>query len=143
MIGLAQRSETEDLAGGVAGTLTAASVGGIWVATGPLLVKGILARLGTASGTQATIVDVLKNGVTIFASGKVNFATSSATPTYGPLTLNPTPLAKGDILKVIVTQVGSAPAPVDLALAILFSRTHGGRMPGQMITDGFGQDNER
>lgn len=143
MIGLAQRSETEDLAGGVVGTLTAASVGGIWVAPGPLLIKGILARLGTAGGTQATIVDVLKNGVTIFASGKINFATSSTTPTYGPLTVNPTLLAKGDILKVTVTQVGSAPAPADLALAILFSRTHGGRMPGQMVTDGFGLDNER
>jgi hypothetical protein len=143
MIGLAQRSETEDLAGGVVGTLTGSSVGGIWVATGPLLIKGILARLGTAGATQATIVDVLKNGTTIFASGKVNFAASSATPTYGPLTVNPTLLAKGDILKVIVTQVGSAPAPVDLALAILFVRAHGGRLPGQMITDGFGLDNER
>jgi hypothetical protein len=142
MISFSKRNETEDLAGGVIGTLTAASVGGIWVATGPLLIKAILARLGTAGGTQATIVDVLKNGVTIFTSGKINFATNSAIPTYGPLTLNPTALAKGDILKVIVTQVGSAPAPVDLALAILFSRTHGGKIPSAMIADGFGLDNE-
>jgi len=83
------RAEFEDFAAGCAGTLTTSSLCGIELVPFPCELKGIMARLGTAGGTQATIVDILKNGTTIFASGKVNFATSSATPTYGPLTPPP------------------------------------------------------
>jgi hypothetical protein len=138
MIGMKETGEFPIL-NGVSGNLTTSSVSGPYLNPfgDVLALKGVIARLGTAGGTQATIVDILKNGTTIFASGKINFATSSTTPTYGPLTTNPTTFAKGDELKVTVTQVGSGAAPADLAFGLLFCKPAGTKYPAAMITDGF------
>lgn len=128
----------------VAGTLTTSS------ASAPIVIainrtyalKGVIARLNTAGGTQATVVDILKSSAggafaSIFSSVKINFATSSQTPTYGPFTTNPTTFVKGDVIKITVTQVGSGPAPVDLAVALLLCSAGGTKYPAATITDGF------
>ena len=128
-IDVQHRNEFEDTDVGCAGTLTTSSNCGIELIPFNVQLKGVMARLGTAGGTQATIVDLqLSHAGGAFASifsgaTKINFATSSQTPTYGALTNNPPTFVKGDILKVVVTQVGSTPAPADLALALLFART--------------------
>ena len=136
MIRLNERNEFEVPDAGSAGTLTTSTICDCFVAPFPCLLKGVLGRLGTAGGTQATIVDIQKNGSSIFSGAtKVNFAASSQTPTYGALTANPTQFVKGDIVKVVITQVGSTPAPVDLGLALNFARLRGGSIPSGMLTD--------
>lgn len=125
---------------GIAGTLTTSSVsipyvlpfGGTW------LLKGMIGRLVTAGGTQATIADITKNGTTIFSSGKINFALSTTTPSaYGPLTTNPASFVKGDIIRLTVTQVGSGAAPADLAVGLLLCRVGATKLPAATVTDGF------
>jgi len=140
---LKERGEFEDFGAGSPGTLTTSAVCGIYCIPFACQLKGVLARLGAAGGTQATIVDVQKNGSSIFSGGtKINFAASSTTPTYGALTTNPTQFAKGDVVKIVVTQVGSTPAPADLALALNIQRLRGVYVVGGMVTDTLGLENE-
>jgi hypothetical protein len=142
MIGLKSRYEFEDFSAGCPGTLTTSSLCGIYVVPFACQLKGVLARLGTAGGTQATIVDIQKNGSSIFSGAtKVNFAASSQTPTYGALSVNPTTFVKGDILKIAVTQVGSTPGPADLALGINLQRLRGSFVSA-MVIDGVGPEAE-
>ena len=143
MIRLNERNEFEVPDAGSAGTLTTSTICDCFVAPFPCLLKGVLGRLGTAGGTQATIVDIQKNGSSIFSGAtKVNFAASSQTPTYGALTANPTQFVKGDIIKITVTQVGSATAPADLALALNLQRQRGTDNIGTMATDSLGTEAE-
>ena len=135
-IRLNERSEFEIPDAGSVGTLTTSTACDCFLVPFPVVLKGVLARLGTAGGTQATIVDIQKNGTSIFSGAtKVNFAASSTTPTYGARTTDPPLFAKGDIVKVVITQVGSGPAPADLGLALNFSRLRGGSVPSGMLTD--------
>lgn len=147
-IRLKERAEFEDTDMGVVGTLTTGSLAGIQMIPFPLQLKGVLARLGTAGGTQATIVDLQKSSqggafASIFSGAtKINFATSSQTPTYGALTTNPTVFAKGDLLKAVVTQVGSVPAPADLGLAINLQRFKGSGVAAAQNNDSLGPEAE-
>jgi hypothetical protein len=147
-IRLKERAEFEDFAAGVVGTVATTSLCGIEMIPFPVLLKGILARLGTAGGTQATIVDIQKSSqggafASIFSGAtKINFASGSQTPTYGALTASPTVFAKGDILKFVVTQVGSAPAPADLAIAINLQRFKGSGVSASTQSDTVGAEAE-
>jgi hypothetical protein len=76
------------------------------------------------------------NGTSIFASGAtaIQFASGSATPTYGAMAaVNPPLLNKFDILSVVVTAINTTPA-VNLVLAINLARQ---RQPtvAAMLTD--------
>src|SRR6185437_14326974 len=124
---------------GVSGTITISSVADPYVVplSDTLGLKGVIVRLGTPGGTQATIVDILKNGSSIFASGKMSIAATTGVVTYGPFTTNPTTFTKGDVIKITVTQVGSGPAPADLAVSLLLAKPFGTKYPAATITDGF------
>ena len=142
-VGIKERGEFELLDIGCAGTLTTSSLCGICLIPFSCQLKSVIARLGTAGGTQATIVDVLKNGVSIFnPATKINFAAKSATPTYGAFTATTIPFAKGDILKAVVTQVGSANAPADLGLAVVVQRGRACYVYGSPATDTIGYEAE-
>lgn len=127
-IRLKEHAESESFDVGLAGAITAITLPTCILAPFALVLKGIYAFLNTAGGTQATIVDVQKAAAggaftSIFSGAtKINFATSSQTPTYGPLTNPLVTFNKGDMLRFVVTQVGSAPAPTDLGLAVLLQR---------------------
>jgi len=131
------RCEFEDFAAGCPGTLTTGSLCGIYVVPFPCQLKGVLAALGTA-GTACT-VDILKNGTTIFASGKIAFG-STTTPTYGTLTNNPTTFVKGDIVKVTCSTITGSPA--DLGLALNFQRTKASGPSAQTQLGSIGADAE-
>jgi hypothetical protein len=147
-IKLKNRAEFEDTDAGVAGTVATTSIAGIEMIAFPCILKGMLARLGTAGGTQATIVDIQKSAqggafTSIFSGAtKINFATSSQTPTYGALTTNPTTFLKGDLVKIVVTQAGSVPAPADLGVALNFQRFKGSGVSATTQTDTVGADAE-
>jgi hypothetical protein len=102
--------------------------------------SAIYAKLGTAGVTSAQIVDIMKNGTTIFSSAvKLTFATAVTAATYGPLTTDPPTFIKGDIVRVDVTQVHTTPA-VDLNLLLVFTRSI--QASGAVQTDTFGKRNE-
>jgi len=82
------------------------------------VIEAVTARLGSAnSGT--TVVDVNKNGATIFTSTKVSFA-SSVTPTVGGLSV--TAVSSGDYFTVDVDSIGATPGS-NLGLAVWIRRT--------------------
>jgi hypothetical protein len=54
----------------------------------------------------------------------------------------PTTFVKGDLVKVVVTQVGSGAAPADLGLALNFQRFKGSAPVGVMVTDSLGLEAE-
>jgi hypothetical protein len=127
-IRLKEHAETESFDLGIAGAVTAITLPTNILAPFALVLKGVYAFLNTAGGTQATIVDIQKAAAggafaSVFSGAtKINFAISSQTPTFGALTNPLVTFNKGDMLRFVVTQVGSAPAPADLGLAVLLQR---------------------
>jgi hypothetical protein len=129
-----------------AGGNMAVSASPIYIALAPfpLLLKAIMARVGAAGTTATANVDVRINGTSIFASGAaaIQFASGSATPTYGAMAAtNPPVLNKGDQLQIVVTAINTTPA-VNLALAISLSRFRGGAKPAAILFDTLGPENE-
>lgn len=136
-------AESEDLQAGQPGTSSATTIT-VYVAPCPLVLKGIIARAGTAGTTGTSNTDIRKNGTSIFASGAtaIQFATGVATPTYGALAAaNPATFAKGDIITVVNTVVHTTPI-TNLAIALLFQRLKNSGLVAGTILDGFGVENE-
>ena len=137
-IKLQQRTEFDAFDVGIPGTITAAQVSStIILVPFPLTLKGIFATLGTAGVTGNSTFDILKNGVSIFASGTITFATTSTVATYGPFTAGATSFVKGDIIKIKNLTIAATP-PVDFALALNFARVRGSQfsIPPQTGTVG-------
>lgn len=101
-------------------------------------VFGLMGTDGTGSPTQDVIVDIMKNGTTIFSgAGKLSWAHAGQlgtanTPTpatsYAALTTNPPSVAKGDKIRVDTTQLlnGTGPTqPSDLMVYITLERSRG------------------
>jgi hypothetical protein len=99
---------------------------------------GLIGTDGTGAPTQDVIVDILKNGVSIFSGAvKINFSHAKQvgganTPinadNYGALTTNPVPVNKGDRLQFSITQIlnGTTPTqPSDLTIWLVFTRGQG------------------
>jgi hypothetical protein len=99
---------------------------------------GLMGTDGTGSPTQDVIVDVAKNGTSIFSGAtKINFTHTKMVGTanthidadnYGALSANPVPVTKGDRINVAITQVlnGTSPTqPLDLTVWIVFARGYG------------------
>jgi hypothetical protein len=85
--------------------------------------KALYAKVGTAGTTGAQTVEITDEGVTIFTSALISFATTPAVdPTYGPLVVDPHYFTKGDRIVVNVAAVHSTPA-TDLALVLVLTRT--------------------
>ena len=96
-------------------------------------IKAIYAKLGTAGTTSTQVTDIKKNGVSIFSSGGLSFATGSQACTYGALTQNPTQVAQGDILRIDTTAINTTPGK-DLAIFIVVEKLPGGQVAA-MLTD--------
>ena len=83
--------------------------------------KAIKAILGAAGVTGSQVVDVNKNGTTIFSgAGKITFGATTA-PTYAALTADPTEFVKGDNVSVDVDSIHTT-AAVNLSIWLVFSR---------------------
>lgn len=98
-------------------------------------VFGVMGTDGTGAPTQDVIADVKKNGTSIFSgAGKINWThaaqvgtanTPTNASTYGALSANPTVVAKGDFLRLDITQIlnGTSPTqPTDLTVHIVLSK---------------------
>lgn len=101
---------------------------------------------GTGAPTQDVLVDILKNGTTIFSGAtKINFTHAGQlgtanTPTlasaYAALTANPTAVTKGDKISISITQIlnGTAPVqPLDLTVHIVLAKKLGQSQPAAML----------
>lgn len=86
-----------------------------------LSISKVRASLGTAPTGSSAIIDVLKNGTTIFTTtaNRPTIAASSNTATSG--TPDITSVASGDYLTVSIAQVGSTVAGADLTLTVVMA----------------------
>jgi hypothetical protein len=81
-------------------------------------IVNVYAILRTAGITGTQIVDLNKNGTTVFGAGtvKISFATTVPTATYDPLaSLN---VAKGDKISIDVDSIHSGTAAVELTVIV-------------------------
>lgn len=98
-------------------------------------VFGVMGTDGTGAPTQDVIADIKKNGTSIFSGAtKINWShakmlgtanTSIGADNYGALSTNPTPVKKGDFLRLDITQIlnGTSPTqPTDLIVHVVISR---------------------
>ena len=112
----------------VAGTQTAATDKACKVIPFACELIGFLAALGTAGVTGSQVVDIHKNGTTIFSkSAKITFATTVATMTAfasdETAVTSPVQFAEGDVVTLDVDSVHSGSAAVNLCVTLLFRRT--------------------
>lgn len=115
---------------------------------------GLIGTDGTGAPTQDVIVDVMKNGTSIFSGAtKINWAhagqtgganTPSNASSYGALTANPTSVTKGDKIRIDITQIlnGTAPTqPSDLTVFIVFAKQKAQSQPASMLTGQVDENN--
>lgn len=124
--------------------LTVSALSDIFLTPAAGFLKSIVASLGkmgtdgTGSPTQDFVVDVFKNGTSIFSGAtKLNFSHAlqlgtANTPinadNYGALSSTPVAVKKGDKIQVQVTQIlnGTSPVqPQDLGVTIVLVRGNG------------------
>ncbi len=85
-----------------------------------LTIRAVRATLGTAPTGAAVIVDVNKNGTTIFTTQSHRPTVAISGNTSGKVTnMDVTTLADGDYLTVDIDQIGSSVAGADLTVQIL------------------------
>jgi len=114
------RTQPDDLQCGQ-GTMTVATVA-LFVAPFPLVIRGILARAGTAGVTGTSNTDIKINGVSIFTSSAsaIQFSSGATVPSYGGFAASSAPkLNKGDIVSIVTTVIHSTPI-TNLAVALSF-----------------------
>jgi hypothetical protein len=106
----------------VAGALTVGAKPGGWVAPFAGDLDAVIASVGTAPTGSPLIVDILKNGVTVFTTA-ANRPTIAAGATVSPLSARPdvTSFVAGDVLTVSVAQVGSTVAGSDLEVTFEYT----------------------
>lgn len=96
---------------------------------------GTMGTDGTGSPTQDIVLDIKKNGTSIFSGAtKINFSHAKQVGTantpiladnFGALTTNPTLVNKGDFLRLDITQLlnGTSPVqPSDLIVHVVIAR---------------------
>lgn len=105
----------------VVGTLSVnTSVTPLLIAPIPLNIKKAFARVKTAPTGQALIVDINKNGTSIWNTNQANRLQIAATANSGSQTsFDTTSLAEGDYLTLDIDQVGSTVAGADLTVELL------------------------
>jgi len=101
------------------GTLTAAAGKAFVVAPHAGVIKNVVAKVGTAPTGATLIVDINKNGTTIFTT-QANRPTVAVSATAAALAGQPdvTTFAAGDLLSIDIDQIGSSVAGANLALAL-------------------------
>ena len=102
------------------GVLTAAAGKAFVVAPYGGTIKKISARVGTTSAGSSIIVDINKNGTTIFTT-QANRPTIAAASVIATLAGTPEILtfAAGDLLSVDIDQIGSGTAGSNLGVSVL------------------------
>ena len=102
------------------GVLTAAAGKAFAVAPYGGTIKKIAARVGTTSAGSSIIVDINKNGTTIFTT-QANRPTIAAAAVVATLAGQPEVLtfAAGDLLSVDIDQIGSSTAGSNLGVSVL------------------------
>lgn len=78
----------------------------------------VRASVNTASAGQSIIIDVNKNGTTIWSTQSNRVTISAGSNTATQTTFNTTSLASGDYLTVDIDQVGTTTAGADLTVQI-------------------------
>jgi len=81
-------------------------------------IENVAIQVRTAPTGASLIVDVNKNGSTIFTTGKPTIAASDTQDLTSTPTTNPTVCVTGDYLTVDIDQVGSTVAGADLVVLI-------------------------
>lgn len=96
---------------------------GFLVSGGTYVIDSVMARVGTASVGAAVIVDINKNGATIYgtAANRPTIPAGSSAPVNGGVA-SVTTVTTGDILTVDIDQVGSTTAGGDLSVVIMLRR---------------------
>ena len=85
----------------------------------PRTITSVRASVGSAPAGAAVIVDVKKNGVTVFTTQANRPQIAAGANTSGKVTaIDVTRLAAGDFLTVDVAQVGSATPGSDLVVQV-------------------------
>lgn len=105
------------------GVLTVRTGKSKYVMLGSGLIVAVKAYLDTPATGASLIVDVNKNGTTIYgtAGNRPTFAASSNTPTIGAHSV--TTYADGDRLSIDIDQIGSTVAGSDLTVVVYHLRT--------------------
>jgi hypothetical protein len=104
-------------------------------------VSAMLAKIGTAGAGSQMIVDIHKNGTTIYSSAKLVFDDTDVDPAYGALTADPVILAKGDILTLDIDQESTTES-FDLNVWLVFERLKESSQVATMQTGTIGAENE-
>jgi hypothetical protein len=91
-----------------------------FVAPGVMTIVGFWAACGTPPNGAAIIVDVLKNGSTLWPTNRANRPTITPGSTNGGrlAVQDTTALAAGDVLTIAVVQVGSTVPGADLGVSV-------------------------
>jgi predicted aconitase with swiveling domain len=102
------------------GVLTAAAGKAFVVAPYGGTIKKIAARVGSTSAGSSILVDINKNGTTIFTT-QANRPTIAAASVVATLAGTPEVLtfAAGDLLSVDIDQIGSSTAGSNLGVSVL------------------------
>lgn len=106
---------------GVSGTLTVTSYTARLYAPQSCTVQSIRASVGTAPTGTAVIVDVQKNGTSMFTGvtgNRPTIAVSTNTATAGARAAGADLITAGDYFTVSVTQIGSGTAGADATVEI-------------------------
>jgi hypothetical protein len=107
---------------------------------------GLMGTDGTGSPTQDVLVDLMKNGTTIFSGAtKINFThalmvgtanTPLSASGYAALTTDPPVVSKGDKIRLDVTQIlnGTSPTqPSDLSVYVVIRKKLGMSAPAACL----------
>jgi hypothetical protein len=104
------------------GTLTTFTGAGRFLLPFAITILGVSAAVNTAPTGASIVVDVNKNGTSIFPSNPKPTILASAFKTAAEATPNTTAVASGDYLTCDVDQVGSSVAGADLTVVIRYRR---------------------
>jgi hypothetical protein len=118
---LAQTTSGPVIPFGRNGTLSASTGTLPFVAPSSMTISGFWVACGTAPTGAAIIVDVLKNGSTLWPTNPANRPEIAPGNTKGASLAVPdiTALAAGDVLMIAVVQVGSKVPGADLGLSMV------------------------
>jgi hypothetical protein len=107
-----------------AGTLTAATNKDIAIVPFAGCISNICALSSTHGvGSTDTVVDINKNGTTIFgAATKITLDGGTTTVSYSALTSQPTMVAAGDVLTMDIDSVGSTFSNLEVLITISKTR---------------------
>lgn len=108
---------------GVTGTLTVQPGTSLIYLEGSYVIETVRAAVNTAPTGAAVIVDVLKNGVTLYTAGVGRPTIAAGTKTATGNTPAVTTFVAGDYFTVDVVQVGSTIAGADLTVTVRLRRT--------------------